>query len=190
MDTKRLFIGFLLNDDWNDAIQDFIDAQQSVRIKWIPDSNWHITVLFIGEFPISHLDELASHLGSLYRSIKPFGIPFDTFVYFPNLKKARMVWCKGAINQNFTNICEQTSATISGLCQKLNIDFQPEKRPEIIPHITLSRFHLDFPPSPLRIPNAHSFPMPLQLSEVHLFESKLQSSGAVYSKLKTFKLGK
>jgi 2'-5' RNA ligase len=189
MDTKRLFIGFLLNDDWKDAIEEFIEAQASPSVRWIPEPNWHITLLFIGDFSAAQFNDLITMLEAFFKSQKPFGIPFDTFVYAPNPKRPKMIWCKGATNPNFANITERTSKAFAEFAARIELPFQPEKRDEIIPHITLARLQLSGPPPPLRIPNAHSFPMPLALKDVHLFESSLKPTGAEYTLLQTFKLG-
>ena len=189
MDTKRLFIGFQLNDDWKNAIQEFIEGQDSLSVRWIPEYNWHLTLLFLGEYPADKVNELGNILSEHFKKQKPFAIPFDTFTYAPNLKRARMIWCKGATNRNFSKLADLTYKQLNDISDQENIQLAADKLDEAVPHITLSRFQNTFLP-PLRIPNAHSFPMPLSCREAVLYESNLKPEGAEYSVLKVFPLGK
>ena len=89
---KRLFIGIPTNKNIEDICLNFIDQNQHIDTRWIPKQNWHITTLFIGDFPSVQINNLTKQLSEFYLKQKPFRIEFKQFAYVPNVKKPNMIW--------------------------------------------------------------------------------------------------
>lgn len=187
MDTKKLFIGFQLNDDWKHAISEFIQGQNSLNVRWVPEDNWHFTLLFLGDYPTQKIKELGKALASHFRKQKAFAIPFDTFTYAPHPRRPRMIWCKGAANNNFKNIVNNTFEALETYNRVEGIEIQVDKFEEPIPHITLSKFQKMYVP-PLRILNANDYPLPLLCDKAILFEANEVDGNHEYDILESFPL--
>jgi RNA 2',3'-cyclic 3'-phosphodiesterase len=187
-ESKRLFLGIALNEEWIDYINSFIQLNTELKIKWIPEDNWHFTVLFMGSVPLNIIFLLEIKLQEVFSQNIGFYIDFEKFIYAPSARKARMIWAKGMKNRDFDIICKESLSTVEKLFKDKNLPFNMSLHKENIPHVTLSRLKTfgknNYPE--LNLPE--KIPVPLPCSEIILFESRLKPSGSEYCKLAAFKL--
>ena len=101
-DTKRLFIGVPLPEDFTDELEDFRNENSFVKgIRWVPKNNLHITLCFIGDYKIDRIKTLESEIDNISTNFKPFTLDFKELCFGPNFKKAYMIWAKFHSNESF-----------------------------------------------------------------------------------------
>lgn len=186
LNTKRIFLAIEVSDEWKAAIHKFIAANKDVNFRWIPEKNWHFTVLFIGDFPVDKLNSIFVFLEKCFTEIPAFEIDFDGFTYFPP-DKPRMIWAKGKPNRQFENLESSAHKTLKHFCAKEHMEIQAKPSKKSIPHITLSRLKLLPKPLP-KLQESDFLLRPNLVKEIVLYESELKSSGSVYTKLAGFRL--
>ena len=87
MDKKRLFLALWPDDRQRNTLRDiFRPLLTSIEGKMVDRRNWHVTLVFIGEFPESQIPELLVKLAHV--DVPPFRIRFDRLSYFPRPKIA------------------------------------------------------------------------------------------------------
>lgn len=187
-ESKRLFLGNALNAEWCNYIDSFIKSNQELNFKWVPEDNWHFTVLFMGSVPLNIISALEEQLKAIFSQNTQFYIDFEKFVYAPSIRRPRMIWAKGKKNRVFDIFCKEALKAVEKLFKDENLPFNINLHKENIPHVTLSRLKAfgnnNYPE--LNLPG--NIPSRLFCNEVILFESKLKPSGSEYCKLAAFKL--
>ena len=189
MDSKRLFLAIPINDHYDKLIRKFLSKQHNPDVKWISPENWHITVLFLGDFPTQHLTALIASLNDFFTKQHSFSLYFDGFIYKPKQDRPKMIWGRFRQNSYFDLLCRQLSDHIEKLCFDLSLPFSMSLHSENIPHITLSRLKssmMRYPDLIHKDINPHQ-PL-LRCDFCMLYQSVLKSEGAKYTNLAEFKL--
>lgn len=188
-DSKRLFLALPINDHFEKLIKKFITQQDIPKVKWIAPENWHITVLFLGDFPAQHIPVLITSLNEFFNKQHFFSLDFDHFIYKPKQAKPTMIWARFHLNSYFDLLCLTLVNHIEKLYFDLSVPFSMSLHSENIPHITLSRLKnplLRYPDLNLKdIDQEHPL---LRCDFCILFQSILTPDGAKYTKLAEFKL--
>ena len=71
-------------------MRDFISpVAKLIEGKAIERRNWHITLAYIGDFPVDRIDEL--HKAKQAISVEPFRLRFDRLEFWPRPKVAALV---------------------------------------------------------------------------------------------------
>lgn len=90
MATKRLFFALWPDHRQRDRMRDFISpVAKLIEGKAIERRNWHITLAYIGDFPVDRIDEL--HEAKQAISVEPFRLRFDRLEFWPRPKVAALV---------------------------------------------------------------------------------------------------
>ena len=90
MSTKRLFFALWPDHRQRDRMRDFISpVARLVEGRAVDRSNWHITLVYIGEFPESRIDELHEIKKAI--EVEPFRLRLDRFEFWPRPKIAALV---------------------------------------------------------------------------------------------------
>ncbi len=90
MATKRLFFALWPDRRQRDRMRDFISpVAKLVEGKAVERSNWHITLVYIGDFPADRIDEL--HEAKQAITVEPFRLRFDRLEFWPRPKVAALV---------------------------------------------------------------------------------------------------
>lgn len=187
MDSKRLFLAIPINDHYDLLIRRFISQQQIPSVKWIAPENWHITVLFLGDFPSQHISELISTLSDFFKTRQSFSLHFDGFIYQPKQSKPNMIWGRFRQNSYFDSVCRQLADKMESLYFDLSLSFNMSIHSENIPHITLSRLKNSLIRYPdLNVKNIETEQPVLRCDFCMLYQSVLMPQGAKYSKLAEF----
>ncbi len=157
----------------------------TARLAWSPVANLHITTKFIGEWPAERLGELEPALRSL-PAFPPLAIQIARLGFFPNPHSPRVFWAGVVAPPELAALAAATDAAVARL------GIPAENRP-YSPHLTLARIKERIPMQPLReaiaaLPTLEfgSF----EADRFHLYQSRRQSSGSVYTKLSEFPFSK
>jgi RNA 2',3'-cyclic 3'-phosphodiesterase len=156
-------------------------ASSAKKVRWVRPENLHVTLKFIGEAAPEKLETIGSALSAVH-SAQPVELRFRGLGFFPNEKRARVLWAGIEAPPNLTAIAGDVDQHLE------KVGFPRESRP-FAPHLTLARFE---PPGISRELHAavqgkatREFGV-LHTGEFHLIESKLKPSGAEYTTLQSF----
>jgi len=151
-------------------------------IRWVLTHNMHLTLKFLGNVPVSHLEFLKQMLAQATDSITQFDLQIGGIGSFPNSNRPRVLWVgihAPALLSNLQKAIEEGAKRLG---------YEKEERP-FSPHLTLGRVRQGLDGKDLqKISNALSS---IQLGKigiarvdsVHIYKSDLNSEGSVYTKL-------
>lgn len=151
-------------------------------IRWVLTHNMHLTLKFLGNVPVSHLEFLKQMLAQATDSITQFDLQIGGIGSFPNSNRPRVLWVgihAPALLSNLQKAIEEGAKRLG---------YEKEERP-FSPHLTLGSVRQGLDGKDLqKISNALSS---IQLGKigiarvdsVHIYKSDLNSEGSVYTKL-------
>ncbi len=153
-------------------------------IRWLPPTNFHLTLKFLGD-----VDEakVASIAAALERDLYPFScftINAKGLGVFPDLKRPRILWV-GLVGGELNALASRVEKAL------FPFGFAAERR-VFTPHLTVGRWR-QFDGSPKELGDeiekwqGHDFGRS-KVDEVILFQSVLKPEGAVYHPLKVVTL--
>lgn len=147
--------------------------------RWVPSQNLHVTVKFLDEISEDQVQPLLGAITVAGGEADPFELRLGGFGFFPNERKARVLWI--AIETGFEQL--------KGLAQSIDrevkpLGFAPEKR-AFKGHITLARFRRPGPVGDLANAAAHIdfHSESIKVNQIDLMRSVLSPKGATYSVL-------
>jgi 2'-5' RNA ligase len=169
----RLFLGIT-------APEALLEALPALReevgnppgLRWVPEENLHLTVLFLGNVAEEMLPNLQTMIGQALTEFCPFSLTFDRFCFAPKSHRPRMIWARYRKQPDFRQLVNR----MTDLYDQIKPGQQQRKSP--IPHVTLARLR-DFRPSP----EHHVFPRgrhEFEVKSLVLWASELHPEGARY----------
>ena len=186
MNQLRAFIAIDLPDSLLQSIE-----KQTVRlrqalgddsIRWVPPKNMHLTLKFLGNTAVSHLDFLKQLLAQTADSHPQFDLQIGGIGSFPNLKRPRVIWV-GIHAPASLNSLQRAVETGTA-----RLGYEKEERP-FSPHLTLGRVRQNINPATLQTVGAVLNSIQVgnigsaKIDAIHLYKSDLHSNGSVYTKL-------
>jgi 2'-5' RNA ligase len=186
MSNVRAFIAIDLPDALQKAISLTIEQLQlstdKTGVRWMPASNIHLTLKFLGEVPLSNMNVIQQLLNAEVSTHPHFKITVGHLGAFPNIKRPRVVWL--GVEKPIELVALQRG--IENATAKLG--YPIEERP-FSPHLTLGRVRENASSPELAILTAalerikinYSGYVPVE--SVHFYKSELLSTGAVYTQL-------
>lgn len=157
-------------------------------VRWVPVSNIHLTLCFLGEVSTTHLPLVISELQAETSQHPPFEMVVSGLGAFPNANRPRVVW----IGIQSPPVL---AALQSGLAMRMErLGYTNEER-EFTPHLTLGRVARTAGPGDVRRIGecVQQFEVGqlgvVAVQDVHLFKSDLMPTGAVYERMATSPLG-
>lgn len=176
--TSRLFTAIDLSDRVREDVSDVIDALSGEvdGVRWVRRENLHVTLRFLGEFPLREVDgfvvwmrKAAAHL--------PLCLTVGGVGGFPSSGSARVLWV-GA--KDATERIEKVYNVLDKGASRFGLQRESRK---YRPHITIGRAK-----HPVRVPESlrerfEGRAADLEVSEIVLYSSRLDSSGATYTAL-------
>jgi 2'-5' RNA ligase len=180
----RLFTGLDVPYEMRRNLELLLEhLKPAARINWSPMTNLHITTKFIGEWPEGRLDELKAVLqrvaapGEIRIGIRGIG-------WFPNPHHPRVLYAGISAPESLAALARDTEAA----CGELGA---PAEDREFRPHLTLARIKAPADLTRLRetiasLPSADFGAF--STSQFHLYESRLNPGGSVYTKLASYPL--
>lgn len=194
MEAIRAFIAIELPETIRtqlDAIEKQVQAKagESGRhaVRWVPTSNMHLTLKFLGEVSVANLQSLARMLQSEAARHKAFDLHISGLGAFPNLRRPRVIWVGSQGPAELNTLQKVIEA------ETRQLGYPSEERP-FSPHLTLGRISQSARPEEVT-QLAHALGEmqvgdlgTVHVDHIHLFRSDLKPSGAVYTALNSFQL--
>jgi len=173
------------------TIQQIAEAIAQLRprmpgIRWLPPTNFHLTLKFLGDIDEAKVAPIAAALESDLYPFSCFTINAKGLGVFPDLKRPRILWV-GLVGGELNALASRVEKALAPF------GFAPERR-AFTPHLTVGRWR-QFSGSPKKLGDeiekwqGHDFGRS-NVDEVVLFQSVLKPEGAVYRPLKTVALTK
>jgi len=155
-------------------------------IRWVPPTNFHFTIKFLGNIEESKIEPIARALELAFHPFPRFTISAKGLGVFPDSKRPRVLWI-GLEGKELSKLASKVEKALEPL------GFEPEKR-EFKPHLTVGRWrHYDRPSRELGEElerwKGHEFGEST-VAEVIFFQSELKREGAIYHPLKIVDLAK
>jgi 2'-5' RNA ligase len=185
--SVRLFVALELPENVRQALSETIAPLKRAcpSARWVRPEAMHVTLKFIGHIDPAKLDSVRAALQPV-RSEQPVDMEFRGLGFFPNERRARVVWCGVEASPNLATLAADIESSLGPIGT-------PSESRKFVPHLTLARFDPDKAPqgsveklvetaSELKtrdFGSAHD-------TEFYLFESILKPSGAEYKRLQTF----
>lgn len=161
--------------------------QAEADIKWVDPEGIHLTLKFLGSVNQEVLEKIVRVLPPLTSEVEPFSLRIQGLGCFPSNRNPRVLWV--GLQQGV----EEVSRLQKEIEKRIEEMMPSSDERTFKPHLTIGRVR-----SPRRM-GPLSRIIELQqgveigtftASEVHLIKSDLRPSGAIYSKLHSFDLGK
>ena len=149
--------------------------------RWINPQNLHITLKFIGELESEKVPAISDALATSHAAhLLP--IEFRNVGFFPNSRRPSVAW----IGIEAPPTLALLAAEVNRVLASIGI---PREEKSFVPHLTIARFKEARLSPALQVEiekcKDHSFGS-YTAGEIHLVESKLKSSGAEYTTLRSF----
>lgn len=179
----RLFVALpipaAVRENLSSLIRELQRADRGPR--WINPENLHVTLKFVGEVPSENVPAIGDVLDSV-RSVGCLNLEFRGVGFFPNVRRPSVAWIGIKSSRNLAPLV----AAINQALTPLNI---PREEKAFVPHLTIARFKETRLSTTLKAEiercKEQSFGT-LRTGEFQLLESKLKSSGAEYTTLRSF----
>ncbi len=186
MGVFRAFIAIDLPNDIEEKLDrvtgHFQQHLENAPVRWVPASNVHLTLKFLGEVSESNYGMLTDILEVQAAEHSPIEISIGGVGAFPNIRRPRVIW-----------IGVEAPAELQLLQRGIEVEtsrlgYAPEKR-EFSPHLTLGRVARNATPKQVRAISKFlseqevGFLGVARIDAVDLFRSDLRPGGAVYTRL-------
>jgi len=156
----------------------------TARIRWSPVENLHITTKFIGSWPDERVGEVDASLRQL-TGREPIPVDIRGLGFFPNARSPRVFWAGIYGAEPLARLARDSDRALAAL------GVEPEKR-AFSPHLTLARVK-----EPVPLERLHTTIAGLRDADFgsftadrfYLYQSRLQPSGSVYTKLAEYVFG-
>ncbi len=192
LDVIRAFIAVELPPPLHDYLAEL--ARRLLRevplgsIRWVRQDGIHLTLKFLGQVPEERLAEINLLLEPRLRQLVPFQVQIGGLGGYPEMQRPRVVWV-GA---------RSPAGELKGLQASVEtslseIGFSPETR-EYSGHLTLGRVRREATRGELKQIGEAIARMgetelrTLEVRGVALFQSELRPDGAVYTRLREWRL--
>jgi len=193
-ESIRLFIAIALTEELKAVLTEIgreLEARIPPRIvRWVKPAAMHLTLVFLGETPISRLAAIKEAVGAAAASSPHTSFRAVGLGCFPNPRRPRVIWVG----------VEETAGDLPQIKEALDRELEPlgfrrEKR-TFSPHLTLGR--VDRRASNHEVAELGRVVERATLQEVgrvkvtqvHLIRSDLRPAGPVYTILASFPLAR
>ena len=157
---------------------------QGLHIAWVPPGNVHLTLKFLGDIEPADIDPIAAVMSDCALRIEPLTFTARGLGVFPDLRRPRVVWL--VITGDMPQLIAFQIELDNRLAALGKGRFKPEDRP-FKGHLTLGRIKARLDAGILvkalretgRV-ESHAF----TVDAIHLIQSRLTSSGSIYTPLK------
>jgi RNA 2',3'-cyclic 3'-phosphodiesterase len=183
----RAFVAMSLPVEVRDHVASVLgqlaDRAPRGSVRWVTPDNVHLTLRFLGDTQVELIPRIAAALDAVGGEHGGFELRLAKTGCFPNPRRPRVIWI---------GLDGETAAlsTLHGAVERAlaPLGWPPEER-EFSPHLTLGRVKDSRKVVEARLPWGQQHePRPWRVEEVHLVESRLLPTGAVYTKRHTSRL--
>ena len=181
---KRVFLAIDTSDEAKAVAAERVSAFRKefsdIRASWVRTENLHTTLKFIGDADDSQIETLSKHLAASLERFVPFTVGLGSPLAFGK----RIL---GITIDDASGTLNSLNRIFESSCERIGV---PRETRSFKPHLTLARIRDERGTRELISKHTQTQiePVEWQVREIVLYESKLQPTGSVYSKLKTFTL--
>lgn len=181
----RTFIAVELSQDVRAYIREYIcrfQEKYDSGFRWVKVDNLHLTIKFLGDTPLSRIQQVSGILNEISVNTKPFHLLLDGTGAFPSWQRPRTIWIGLQPSMELLSFFQKMDSSLS------KIAIPPEGK-KYSPHLTLCRISDHAEPTNVQLLNRQiqSIPIPTKLvwmvNKVTFFKSILKPGGPVYSVL-------
>lgn len=183
-DTIRAFVAIDLAPEVHSAVKVLWSHLQrdlhTSGVAWVKPSNWHLTLLFVGEVPIAQIEAASAMLRAACAGVTPFELSVGGLGAFPNTRNPKVLWTGvGGEIEALKILQSRIGEAMQPFVTK------PDNKP-FHPHLTLARVKSGnkvLSTAIARQVAAHQSTLcgAWTVGEVRLMQSELEATGAVYS---------
>jgi 2'-5' RNA ligase len=185
---KRIFVAVDISDEAKRRAAEYCAALRrefpNLRVGWEKPEKLHLTLKFLGDTNEKQLSRLTEVVENAAEQIKQFKLQIAGTGVFPSPRNARILWL--GVNDEKGSL-RKISEVLEAECER--IGFAVEKR-SFKAHLTIAR--LREPHKATEIAGKHlenGFePIEFEVSDIVIYESKLQPTGSIYSVVSKHKL--
>ena len=178
---KRIFVAIDISEEARRKVSNYIetlrDEFSNVRVGWEKAEKLHLTLKFLGDINDKQLKILTEAIEKTARQIFIFKLQIKETGVFPSPRKARILWL--GLKDEHGNL-QNLNEILESECEKFG--FEKEKR-NFKAHLTIAR--LREPQKSKELAQKHLqnefAPIEFDVSEIVIYESKLQPQGSIYS---------
>ena len=170
---QRVFIAHMISGKLSRRILEAQKKFVSPLLRITPSENLHMTL--VPPWYVHTSSQIIKCLNKELVGYKPFQLNFTHLFLGPNKKHPRLIWITANPSKAFENVSKKLHKALG----------KKEENPIILPHVTIARFIKHHKPtlSPINETlNWHE-----EVASVSLVASHLQSGGARYEILQTWK---
>ncbi len=180
----RLFVALSISAEVRAILASLIQnlRRADSHSRWVNPDNLHITLKFIGEVAPEKVAAICDALATIHAA-EPLHLEFRNVSFSPNVRRPSVAWIGIASPPTLAFLVAEVNRVLAPL------GIPHEEKP-FVPHLTIARFKEN------RISPAlfaeiekwkdHAFGT-VTASEIRLIESRLKSSGAEYTTLRSLR---
>lgn len=185
---KRIFAAVDISEEVRQKISEYILELKrkfsDIKVGWDRPEKLHLTLKFLGDTDEEKLEKLKVICKNISSEVSKLKLRISQTGVFPSPRNARVLWLgvQGDVEE-----LQKINSILETECEK--IGFKKEKR-DYTPHLTIGRIRE--PQKAKKLAQTHlenKFePISFEVSEIVIYESKLQPTGSIYTKIQNFKL--
>ncbi|MCL5962678.1 MAG: RNA 2',3'-cyclic phosphodiesterase [Chloroflexi bacterium] len=186
----RVFIAIELPEGLRDRLSQVQNhlKTKGFGVRWVSPTGIHLTLKFLGYVPEGQVEPIAAGVARAASKAKSFSLTMNGLGMFPSPHRPRVLWVGiGGEADRLRELQERVDEELAAQ------GFPTEKRP-FSPHLTLGRVDERVSPADrqkigeavqaAKVSDLGSF----EVGAVCLMQSRLRPTGAVYERLRKFKL--
>lgn len=127
---RKIFISINLPDRDKKRLIRATEKWQGLPVKWVKESNLHITLAFLGHVADENMAEICEKVSEAVKNVEMFDLEFETVELGPDTVNPKMIWLSGQADENLRILHEKIEKAL-GIFVSSKKSFRP--------HITLGR---------------------------------------------------
>lgn len=183
---KRLFIAtkIELNEQYISLMRQLQSQLSGDRIVWVDNKLQHLTFRFLGQTPDCQIPKIKKMLNEIANQTPFFSLNMDKLGVFGSKYAPSVLWLGFSAFEPYRQLFEKMEICL------LDLGFEPNQG-NIVPHITMGRIkEIQSKKYFWKVfeKNQPTFSQVIPINEMTLYQSRLESSGPVYTVIHTSKL--
>lgn len=178
---RRIFTAIDISDEARAKVAGYIENMRNefpnLRVGWERAEKLHLTLKFLGDIDEEQLKSLIEAVEKTGKQFSDFKLHISETGAFPSARNARILWL-GARDEQAN--MQQLNEILETECERKG--FEKEKR-NFKPHLTIARLREPIKAKKLVEKHLHNdfASIEFAVSEIAIYESRLQKSGSIYS---------
>lgn len=151
-----------------------------LNIRWVPIANYHITLCFIGNIPLSDADKIVKVMADSSQNIEPFEVKVGSLCLFPDYEKGGVLIADVVLDEPLITLQKQMNGAL------IDAGYDIYQRPVYRPHMTVARLKKNKIPPEMLMANDQTLINPV--NAVHLYKSWKVDGGVKNAIVRTHSL--